>query len=115
MKTAMSGQETCNLMPAPRHGCGNEASLSGAIKPYSTPVDFPAQCVWLTIPFPFCNQMVFFFFFIFFFVATSGMFYTNRSIKRALLHNVLLSAVFLSAALSLKDRHCDSYIVSLSE
>ena len=43
------------------------------------------------------------------------MFYTNRLIKRALLHNVLLSAVFLSAALSLKDRHCDSYIVSLSE
>ena len=43
MKTAMSGQETCNLMPAPRHRCGNEASLSGAIKPYSTPVDFPAQ------------------------------------------------------------------------
>ena len=119
MKTAMSGQETCNLMPAPRHGCGNEASLSGAIKPYSTPVDFP-KCVWLTIPFPFCNTMVlpffiYLFILFFFFVATSGMFYTNRLIKRALLHNVLLSAVFLSAALSLKDRHCDSYIVSLSE
>ena len=64
----MSGQETCNLMPAPRHGCRNEASLSGAIKPYSTPVDFP-KCVWLTIPFPFCNQMVlpFFIYFLFFY------------------------------------------------
>ena len=35
----MSGQETCNLMPTPYHRCRREASLSGAIKPFSTPIN----------------------------------------------------------------------------
>ena len=38
-KSAMSGQETCNLRHIPRHRCGNEASLAGAIKLCQTPID----------------------------------------------------------------------------
>ena len=99
MKTAMSGQETCNLMPAPRHGCGNEASLSGAIKPYSTPVDFPAQCVWLTIPFPFCNQMVPFYFFIFLFFCRNKWHVLHQQInkKSTTAQCIIISSISVSS------------------